>query len=175
MYVHGRSPQLQAMALKERLCSQSLLINLQLVEGAERMSRTSQTSSTVEKMQICFLCPDRSHLMTQQQREDGGTLSTALHLADNNSDNSALRRQGAPDGSYAIPPTHRIHHPSLLVCAHTHSVFASGNIIPFYVTCSDREHEKWLSRRRPKMIAENERRGKIKVEGERQRRGHRGR
>lgn len=61
--------------------------------------------------------------------------------------------------------------------AHTHtqtlSLFASGNIIPFCVTCSDQEHEKWLSRQHPKMIAENERRGKIKVEGKRVRRRRR--
>lgn len=64
-------------------------------------------------------------------------------------------------------------------CKHTHtqalSLFASGNIIPFCVTCSDQEHEKWLSRQHPKMIAENERRGKIKVEGKRARRRRYGR
>ncbi|KAK2857069.1 hypothetical protein Q5P01_005804 [Channa striata] len=69
MYVRGRSPPLRATALKERLCSRSLLINLQLVGGAERMCRTSQTSSTVEEMQICFLCPDLSRVMTRQRQE----------------------------------------------------------------------------------------------------------
>lgn len=59
--------------LWERLCSRSLTINPWIVEGVEMMSRAS---SSVEKMQICFLSCGLSCLMTKQEEWKRKNLTT---------------------------------------------------------------------------------------------------